>query len=88
MEDDEKNFKTLLIPTVTYNNSFGGVFGFMASGFYKINLSDTISSQSKSLLIGTYSTNNTWFLIQPNKFYFLENKYRGSLVLGSGQVNF
>jgi hypothetical protein len=84
----DKKIKTVLIPTVTYNNSFKTVFGAMASGFYHINKADTISPISSSSLIGTYSLNDTWYLIQPNKFYFKENKFRSKVVVGTGSINF
>lgn len=83
-----KKIKKVIIPMITYNNSFGAMFGFMAAGYYKTNKNDTISPESSSSLIGTYSTNNTWYAIQPNKFYFKEDKYRSKVVLGLGTINF
>ncbi|MFB9053156.1 BamA/TamA family outer membrane protein [Formosa undariae] len=88
MTSAEKNVKTVIIPTITYNNSFGTMFGAMASGFYKLKASDTISPISKSMVIGTYSTNKTWMAIMPNTFYFNEDKQRAKFVLGVGSVNF
>lgn len=85
---EEKNFKTVMIPTISYNNSFKTSFGLMASGFYKINRKDTISPLSTSMIIGSYSTNNTWFAVQVNKFYFKEDKYRSKVVGGTGGINF
>lgn len=87
-EKKEKKINTLIIPTVTYNNSFGAVFGGMASAFYNINSKDTVSSRSKSTLIANYSTNDTWYIIQPNQFYFKEDNYRGNVVFGLGSINF
>ena len=83
-----KKVKKVIIPTVTYNNSFGAIFGFMASGFYKLNGADSISPESSSALIGAYSTNDTWYLVQANKFYFKEDKFRSKLIGGLGSVNF
>ncbi|MGI9533302.1 BamA/TamA family outer membrane protein [Lutimonas sp.] len=83
-----KKVKKVIIPTITYNNSFKAIFGFMASGFYKLNASDTISPESSSTLIGNYSTNNSWFVVQANKFYIKEDKYRSKLAGGFGSVNF
>ncbi|MCA0931614.1 BamA/TamA family outer membrane protein [Lutimonas saemankumensis] len=87
-DESKKKFKKVIIPTVTYNNSFGAIFGFMASGFYKLNGNDSISPESSSALIGAYSTNDTWYLVQANKFYFKEDKFRSKLVGGLGSVNF
>ena len=88
INEKPKKFKKVIIPTVTYNNSFGGIFGFMASGFYKFNANDTISPESTSTLIGAYSTNDTWYLVQANKFYFKEDRFRAKVVGGLGSVNF
>ncbi len=83
-----KKVKKVIIPTITYNNSFKAIFGFMASGFYKLNAEDTISPLSSSTLIGNYSTNNTWYIVQANKFYIKEDKFRSKLVGGFGSINF
>ncbi len=86
--DKDKKIKLIGIPTLTYNNSFGAIFGAMGSAFYKLSANDTLSPLSKSMLIGNYSTNHTWFLVQPNRFYFKDNIYRGKVVSGLGSVNF
>jgi hypothetical protein len=83
-----KKVKKIIIPTLTYNNSFKAIIGFMASGFYKLNASDTISPESSSTLIGAYTTNDTWYGVQANKFYIKEDKFRSKLVGGFGSVNF
>lgn len=85
---EEKNFKTVLIPTLSYNNSFKTSLGFMAAGIYKLNKKDTISPESSTNIIGTYTSNNSWFAILPNKFYFKEDKFRSLVVGGMGQINF
>lgn len=85
---DQKRVQKVIIPTITYNNSFKAMFGFMGSLIYDLNRTDTISPQSSSALIGTYSTNNTWYLVQANKFYFKEDKFRSKFVGGLGSINF
>jgi len=84
--DKERNF--IAIPTVTYNNSFGAMFGGMASYFYHLNENDTISPLSSSGLVATYTSNKSWFLIVPNSLYFKEDKYRAKLVGGLGSIEF
>lgn len=83
-----KKVKKVIIPTVTYNNSFKVMVGFMASGFYKLNSKDTLSPESSSALIGTYSGNDTWYLVQANKFYFKEDNFRSKVIGGLGSINF
>ncbi len=84
----EKRIKTVLIPTLSYNNSFKTSVGFMAAGIYRLNRKDTISPESSTNIIGTYSANNTWFAVLPSKFYFKEDKYRALFVTGMGNINF
>jgi len=87
-KEEGKDFKTVLIPTISYNNSFKTSFGVMAAGFYKLNKKDSISPLSSSTLVGVYSMNKSWFAVQPNKFYFKEDKFRSKVVVGTGAINF
>ncbi|MFD1316164.1 BamA/TamA family outer membrane protein [Namhaeicola litoreus] len=86
--DIGKRKSFIAIPTLTYNTSFGVMFGGMASYFYHLNKKDTISPLSSSGLIATYTSNKSWFLILPNTFYFKEDKYRAKLVGGLGSIEF
>lgn len=81
-----RNF--IAIPTITYNNSFGAMFGGMASFFYHLDKTDSISPLSSSGLVATYTSNNSWFLIVPNTFYFKDDKYRAKIVGGVGSIEF
>jgi len=85
---EEKKITTLIIPTVSYNNSFKASLGVMAAAFYKVSKQDTISPLSSSTIIGSYSGNDTWFAIGANKFYFKEDLFRSKVVVGTGGVNF
>lgn len=84
--DRKRNF--IALPTITYNNSFGAMFGGMASYFYHLNQNDSISPLSSSGLIATYTSNKSWFLIAPNSFYFKEDKFRAKLIGGVGSIEF
>ncbi|WP_066223272.1 BamA/TamA family outer membrane protein [Formosa haliotis] len=84
----DRKIKTVIIPTITYNNSFGTIFGVMASGFYKTKKNDSISPLSKTTFVANYSTNKTWYAVLPSKFYFNEDRHRATVVLGVGSVNF
>lgn len=85
---NNKKVKKVIIPTLSYNNSIKTSFGVMAGMFYHIKIKDTISPESISMFIASYSTNKTWFAIIPNKFYLKEDKYRSIFVAGVGNVNF
>ena len=84
----EKKIKKVIIPTLSYNNSYKTSVGIMAGLFYKVNGKDTISPESSTMLIATYSANKTWFTVLPSKFYFKEDKYRSLFVAGMGNMNF
>ncbi|MDG1805661.1 BamA/TamA family outer membrane protein [Flavicella sp.] len=86
--EDEKKLRKVIIPTVSYNNSFKTSVGVMAGLFYNLNSTDTISPESSTMFIGRYSANKTWMTILPSKFYFKEDKYRSLLVAGLGSINF
>lgn len=83
-----KKVRKIIIPTIKYNNSFKAIFGFIATGLYALNRSDSISPPSSSTLMGNYSTNDTWFGVQANKFYFKEDTYRSRAAIGLGSINF
>lgn len=84
----EKKVRLVGIPLINYSNSFGASFGAFGSGFYRFKQKDTISPLSTSSLISTYSTNDTWFAGQINKFYLKEDKLRIKVGFGLGSVNF
>ena len=84
----EKDKKFVGIPTINYSNSFGATFGAFGMLYYDVKKIDTISPLSSSGLIGTYSTNDTWFVVQINKFYLKEDKLRIKTVIGGGSINF
>ena len=54
---------------------------------YNLNRNDTISPSSISGIFGMYTTNKSWFIMQFNKFYFRQDKYRAILVGGTGNFN-
>src|SRR4051812_42790778 len=50
------------IPMISYNKSFGGIFGAMGGVFFSINkLRDTISPASSVGAAAIFTTNKTWF---------------------------
>lgn len=85
-KEKDKNF--VGIPTINYSNSFGATFGAFGMLYYDVKKTDSISPLSSSGLIGTYSTNNTWFVVQINKFYLKEDKLRIKTAIGGGSINF
>ena len=88
IQNQNKKVDFVVIPTFTYNNSFGGVFGAMGSAFFKFDQNDQTSPLSSSMLVANYSTNNTWYFILPNSFYFKEDKFRARAAVGLGSIEF
>ena len=84
----EKDKKFVGIPTINYSNSFGATFGAFGMLYYDVKKTDTISPLSSSGFIGSYSANDTWFVVQINKFYLKEDKLRIKTAIGGGSINF
>lgn len=81
----EKNFSFLPVPYINYDRTLGFSGGLLPLSMYNINKKDSISPSSISGGFGMYTTNKSWFLMQFNKFYFSEDRYRAVLVGGTGQ---
>lgn len=75
------------IPYVNYDRTLGFSGGFVPIAMYNLNPKDTISPSSISGGFGMYTSNKSWFVMQFNKFYFKEDKYRAVLVGGIGDFN-
>jgi outer membrane protein assembly factor BamA len=80
--------KVAAVPLVSYNNSFGGIFGGFASVFFPMSKSDTISPPSTIGAGGFYSTNGTWLGSGSLKLYYSKDLLRTVVMGGRGDVNF
>lgn len=86
--DSTKKVTFAAIPVVNYNNSMGIIVGAMGSAFYKLNVKDTISPSSSSMLFGMYTGNKSFLGLAVQKFYFNEDKWRAKIVGGTGTFFF
>lgn len=86
-ERSDKNFRFMPIPYINYDRTMGFSGGFLPMAMYNLNRKDTISPSSISGGFGMYTTNKSWFIMQFNKFYFNEDRYRAVLVGGTGDFN-
>ncbi len=86
--DSLKKVTFAAVPIINYNRSFGFIGGAMTSMYYKVNKKDTISPSSSTMLMGIYSTSNTYFTAAIQQFYLAENSWRVKLGVGTGQVFF
>ena len=83
----DKNFKFMPIPYINYDRTLGFSGGFLPMAMYNLSKKDTISPSSISGGFGMYTTNKSWFIMQFNKFYFHEDRYRLILAVGTGDFN-
>lgn len=86
--DTAKNFKFLPIPYLSYDRTLGASFGALPMAMYHLNKADTVSPASISGLLGMYTTNDTWFAMFFQKFYFNQDNWRIATAGGLGSVNF
>lgn len=84
----EKRVNFAVIPIVSYNKSFGTQLGVMANMFYDIKKDDLISPASILGFMGSYFANGTYFAGIFSKNYFNEDKWRTSLLVFMGNINF
>lgn len=76
------------IPVINYNTSMGFIAGGIGAAYYKLNANDTISPSSSSMLFGVLTGNNSWMGLAAQKFYFNQDKWRATLVGGTGNFFF
>ncbi len=86
-ERSDKNFRFMPVPYINYDRTLGFSGGLLPMAMYNLNKKDTISPSSLSGGFGMYTSNKSWFIMQFNKFYFKEDRYRAILVGGTGQFN-
>ncbi len=84
----DKNFNFIPVPYMDYNRSLGFSLGAVPLAMYHLSKKDTISPSSISGGVGFYSTTQSWFVVQFNRFYFNRDNYRVTLIGGTGNINF
>ena len=85
---NEEDFTFLPLPYLSYDRSLGFQFGALPMAMYNLSKKDSISPSSISGGFAMYTTNKSYFLMQFNKLYFAEDKYRATLAGGKGDINF
>lgn len=82
-----KKIDLKIMPYISYNRTLGAQIGVVPMAMYKINNNDTISPQSISGGVAMYTGNKSWFLVQFNKLYFDQDRYRFIVAYGGGSFN-
>ncbi|MBP9925432.1 MAG: BamA/TamA family outer membrane protein [Cyclobacteriaceae bacterium] len=80
--------KVAAVPLITYNRSYGGIFGAFGTLYFPINKRDTLSPASSVGMGGMISTNKTWFGFGFGKLYYAKDLFRTVLAGGRGDQNF
>jgi outer membrane protein assembly factor BamA len=76
------------VPLVSYNKSFGGIFGAFGTVYFPMSSTDTISPASMAGGGGIISTNKTWFGFGFAALYYSEDNFRTVVAGGTGTMNF
>lgn len=76
------------VPLVSYNKSFGGVFGAFGTVYFPMSANDTVSPASMGGAAGIVSTNKTWFGFGFAALYYDEDNFRSVIAGGTGTMNF
>ncbi|MBU2912945.1 MULTISPECIES: BamA/TamA family outer membrane protein [Reichenbachiella] len=87
-KDSTKKVTFAAIPMPNYNRSFGFMLGVMGSMYYKVAPKDTISPSSSTMLMGMYSTSNTYMALVVQQLYLREDRWRLKLIGGTGEIFF
>ncbi|WP_109682563.1 BamA/TamA family outer membrane protein [Xanthomarina spongicola] len=82
-----KNADFTVMPFLSYNRNLKFMIGGIPMVMYKLNKQDSISPKSLSGAAGVYTTNKSYFIGIFNKFYFIEDKWRGTLFFAIGDLN-
>lgn len=80
--------KVAAVPVITYNKSYGGIFGGFASLYFPVNKKDTLSPASSVGAGGMITTNKTWFAFGFGRLYYAKDLFRTVVAGGTGNQNF
>ena len=80
--------KIAAVPIITYNRSYGGVFGAFGSLYFPLSKRDTVSPASSAGVGGIITTNKTWFGFGFGKLYYAHDLFRTVVAGGKGNQNF
>ncbi len=76
------------IPIISYNSSYGVIFGANGMAFFNLNKNDTISPASQAGIGLGYTQNKSFFGSAFAQLYFKENTWRTTAAFGTGNINF
>ena len=83
----EKKVDLTVMPFISYNRNYEFMMGAIPMMMYRLEKNDTISPKSLSGAAGVYTTNKSYFVGVFNKFYYIEDRWRGTLFAVVGDLN-
>lgn len=84
----EGRAKFLPVPYLNYDRSAGFTLGAVPMLMFNPVMNDTLSPSSIVGGVGTYSTNETWFMMGFGMFFLDEDNWRITTAGGVGSINF
>lgn len=82
-----KKVDLTVMPFLSYNRNLDFMFGAIPMAMYRLKKNDTISPKSLSGVSAVYTTNKSYIVGAFNRFYFDEDKWRGTLWFFRGDIN-
>jgi hypothetical protein len=87
-DSSKKSLKLAAIPLINYNRTQGLMLGGIASVYYKVNKTDTISPSSNSGIAGFYTSSTSYVYFVYQQFYLDHDRWRIRGVGGKVDINF
>ncbi|GBU07111.1 membrane protein [Bacteroidales bacterium] len=84
----DKNVNYTAIPMLSFNLSKGFGVGFMAAAIYNLKKEDKVSPPSMTAMVGSYSTNKSWFGVVGQSLFLDQDNWRIEFALGHSNNNF
>ncbi len=86
-DKDSKKTEFKVMPYVNYDRNLKLMFGALPMMLFHVDKEDDISPKSIAGLLGVYSTNESYFVLGFTQLYVLEDKWRASAYLITGNLN-
>lgn len=84
----QKNLRVVPFPNLANNQVFGWGGGINVALLYQLNKNDSLSPVSMTVVQPMYFENHTWWVGLFQQYYWNQDKWRGSLLAFTANVNF
>lgn len=83
----DKKIRIAAIPYFNYSRTIDFSFGLITTGFYKVDLNDSISPVTSTAVVEIYATSGSYVARATQQFYLKEDTWRARFAVGSGTGN-